>query len=117
KAKASNGNNNINWNLHAANPPGGYTSAFPNSGAIVFKSSNNPQWPGGTPTTQSGTSVTAADNIENQTTTNHFHYTTTIVVTEPHGVTTTTFTHDPQVENDPGGGVIYHDVMAEAEYV
>ena len=82
----------------------------------MFKSTNNPQWPGGTPSTQSGTSVTADDNFENQTTTNSFHYTTSIVVTAPDGVTTTTFTHDPAVENDPGG-VISHEVMAESEYV
>ena len=58
-AHALPGDNTISWTLRASNPPGGYASAFPSASAIVFKSTDDPQWSGGTPTTQDATSVTA----------------------------------------------------------
>ena len=110
KAHAFAGNNTISWALEASNGQG-YTSAFPSEGAIVFKSTDDPQWGGGTPTTQNATSVTADDSFENQQTEVTYHYTTNVVLTAPGGTTTKTFTHDPAVQNDPGG-ILCHSVAA-----
>jgi hypothetical protein len=111
-AHASAGDNTITWNLHATNAGVNYSSGFPSSNAIVFKSTDNPPWSGGTPTTQDSTTVTATDNFANPSGSTSYKYTTNVTVTAPDG-TTTTFTHDPEIQNDPGG-ILVHDVV---EYV
>jgi hypothetical protein len=108
KAHVLEGDNTVTWTLHASNPGQGYSAAFPSSSPIVFKSTNDPQWPGGTPTIQSDGTVDASDNFDGVTATYEYKYTTSVVVTAPGGATQT-FTHDPDIENDPGG-VICHGV-------
>jgi len=97
-----NGQNTITWTLTANNVSSGYSAGFPSASAIVFKSTNNPPWSGGTPTTQSATSVTASDNFQGLASAVKFYYTTNVVLTTAASISNT-FTYDPDIENEPGG--------------
>jgi hypothetical protein len=96
-----NGNNAITWTLTASNVPTGFTASLT---SIVFKPT--PPWTGGAPAKQTDGTVTAGDNFQNITTPVEFGYTTTVAVTPNPGTTGqgTTFSYDPEVENESGGG-------------
>jgi hypothetical protein len=102
--KVHNGQNNITWTLTATNIPTGFTAAFTDPG-VAFKTS--PQWTGGSPQNASGNqSVAASDNFQNLASTVKFRYTTSVTLTPNPGTgySATTFTHDPDIENESGGG-------------
>ena len=123
--KAHNGNNNITWTLTANNVPTGYTAGFTadtnDEGGVVFKASNPDPWTGTTPTKQDDGTVQATDNFQNLGASQKFHYTTSVTLTPDSGTTGAagTWTHDPDVENVSGGGVLEHEgaVYGEAETV
>ncbi len=114
-----NGNNKITWLLTTLNAnrqnsmPAGYTAAYPATGAITFKPSNQYPWPGSTPTTQADGTVTADDNFRNLGATQNFFYTTAVTLSPNAGSggAPGNFTFDPDIENQSGS--ILHVGAAE----
>jgi hypothetical protein len=104
--QVQNGHNKIIWTLTATNPPTGFTAAFTNPGGIVFKPS--PAWTGTAPSTHGDGTIRADDNFHNLAANVTFGYTTSVTVTPPAGssYSAQTFTYDPDVENEAGGGKI-----------
>lgn len=100
EVQCHNGQNTITWTLNATNLPAGSAAAFPQSGAIVFKTSNSQGWNGGPPTTQTNGTVTATDNFQNLTTPVKFYYTTYVVLTKAQ-ITSQAYSYDPDVEDIP----------------
>jgi hypothetical protein len=115
------GNNKITWSLTTLNSsqqnsvPTGYTGGFSANNGLIFKASNPTPWTGTTPTLQTNGTITANDNFQNLSTTQTFQYTTSVTLTPNAGTTGTagTFTKDPDVENESGGGVIKFSPMGE----
>ena len=98
-----NGQNNIKWTLTAVNLPTNAQAAFASSNAVQFKGTNNPPWTGTAPATQPDGTVTAGDNFQNLASSQKFYYNTNIVLSAP-SVVSQSYTFDPDVENESGGG-------------
>ena len=101
--KCKPGNNKLTWSLEASNAPAGFTAAFTNPG-IVFKP--QPPWTGSTPENKNNGTVTADNNYERIAVKTKYPYTAFVTVTPPPGsqFPPKTFSFDPEVENDTGGG-------------
>ena len=104
EVQCHNGQNTLTWTLTATNLPAGSAAAsaaaFPQSGAIEFKTSNSQGWSGGPPTTQPNGKAEATDNFQNLTIPVKFFYTTYVVLTKP-SITSQTYSYDPDVEDIP----------------
>jgi hypothetical protein len=123
---AHQGNNKIAWSLTTLNSnqqntvPSGFTAAFSSTSGVVFKASNPTPWTGSTPTLQTtgpnSGQITADDNFQNLAVSQTFNYTTSVSLTPNAGNNGvgTTFSYDPDVENDSGGGVITYAAAGEA---
>ena len=94
------GTNTLQWTLRPASVPGGFAAAFPAASGIVFQAG----WPGGTPARQPDGTYTATDNFATPPpTTADYPYSVTIVVTsQTDSSISTSFTLDPDVENQAG---------------
>ncbi len=97
------GHNKITWTLTATNVPSGASAMFADSNAIQFKPANQIQWTGSQPTKKSASEVEADDNFHSLSTTQTFYYNTNVTLSAP-SVTAQTYTYDPDVENEAGGG-------------
>lgn len=94
------GTNTIQWTLRAAAVPSGFGTAFQAASGIAFRAG----WPGGTPALQPGGTYTATDNFSTPPPTAvNYPYSVTIVVTsETNSSISTSFTLDPDVQNEAG---------------
>ena len=91
----------IEWNLEGKHKPSGTTVKFADSGGIAFKSSNVKAWPGSTPTMTVGdpSQYTCTDDNSDANDVGDYAYAVNIVVTDSNG-TQTTYSYDPDVQND-----------------
>ena len=103
KVKCSKGKHSIVWSMTAQNVPTGFDAAFADPG-VVFKPT--PPWTGGTPTNELNGTVTASNDVHATSKKISFFYTTSVAVTPGPGTPYPgqTFSYDPEVENDGGGG-------------
>lgn len=91
------GSNTINWNLNAA-VSSGYAAKFTTDG-IYFPPSS--QWPGGTPQRVNDGLVRAEDDFTTIAAPTDYYYGVKVTLTQTASGQSSTFTYDPDVENEP----------------
>jgi hypothetical protein len=105
KTPVQSGANLITWTLRSTNVPSGFSATFDTSDGIVFDAG----WPGGAPSMQTTTTITATDDFEPGGATEDYEYSVNVVLTmDANSSVSHDFPYDPDVENEGSTPIISH---------